>query len=901
MKTALTIIINLLVFISLNAQSYKQIQIRLKGSEDIELLNQSGIDLEGAISLKQMTAKIYVNESDLAKVNKLGLSYEILIDDWANYYKNLPTLTNPEMNQILEQSRIQYGVTGFGYGSLGGFYSYSEVNAQLDSMHSRYPGLITQKQSIGTTAGGLPIYMVMITNNSITSAKPQASYMAMHHAREPMGMECLIYFMYYLLENYNSNPTVKYIVDNRELYFIPVCNPDGYEYNRLTNPSGGGMWRKNRKNNGDGTYGVDLNRNYGTYAYWNSPNNGSSTLTSDETYRGTAPFSENEISAIKNYYGAHQFKNSISYHTYGNDMIFPYGALNKETPDSIYFREYAGDITGYNGYSSGTDMQTVGYHTRGGSDDYIYDGDTVLNGGKIFAMTPEVGTDFWPPQSEIMPDVQINLLPNLYWARFAGDYVTLKNANFDRLYFKPGDTVSMKPTFRNKGLLTAKNITFEAASLSNYCTILNASQVMDSIGSRSEKTSVAPMKFVISSAAPVEQKIAMTFTIKINGATMNADTINITVGVPTFIFTDTTNLVTSLWTTAGSPVTSPKWDMTTADYHSAPNCYTDSKAGNYIANANITMTSTNPINLAGFTNPKLSFWTRWDFESRWDCGVVQISTDNGSTWNALQGSLTKPGSGIGKQIPAGIPIYDGTHSSWVQEISDLSAYTGKQIKIRFTLLSDGATQRDGWYIDDIAVFYYGALPIELTSFTATTGNNEVLINWRTATEINNTGFEIQRSKGNTPANEWQFLGFVNGRGTSVKSSSYTFTDRKPLQGKQYYRIKQIDANGTFTLYGPVEIDNSARIDFSLEQNYPNPFNPNTVIKYSIPEAGIIAIKLYDILGTETATLLNEYKEAGRYSLNLSSSQLKNKLSSGIYFYTIKAGRYIQTRKMILMK
>jgi len=350
MKAAVTIIFLILFIVSINAQTYKKIEIKLNSPRDIELLDKSGIDLEGAISLKEMTAKLYVSEAELKKVNMLGLSYNILIDDWNKYYNSLHTLTNPEIKQILEQNKNQYGVTGFGYGSMGGFYTFDEVNAQLDSMYAHFPGLITQKQSIGTSAGGRPIYMVKLTNNSIIQAKPQASYLAIHHAREPMGMECLIYFMYYLLENYNSNSSIKYLVDNRELYFVLVCNPDGYEYNRSTNPSGGGMWRKNRKDNGDGTFGVDLNRNYGPTDYWNAPNGGSSTVTSDDTYRGTAPFSENETAAFKNYYAAHKFKNSISYHTYGNDIVYPYVALIHETADSLYFREYARDMTGYNGY-----------------------------------------------------------------------------------------------------------------------------------------------------------------------------------------------------------------------------------------------------------------------------------------------------------------------------------------------------------------------------------------------------------------------------------------------------------------------------------------------------------------------------------------------------------------------
>jgi bacillopeptidase F (M6 metalloprotease family) len=166
-----------------------------------------------------------------------------------------------------------------------------------------------------------------------------------------------------------------------------------------------------------------------------------------------------------------------------------------------------------------------------------------------------------------------------------------------------------------------------------------------------------------------------------------------------------------LWTVAATPSTSPKWEATTADFHSAPNSYTDSKDGNYVSNATVTMTSTNAINLSGYSNPLLSFWTKWEIETLYDCGLVQISTNNGSTWTALKGTLTKAASGIGRQVPAGTQIYDGTHYYWTQEIIDLSAYAGQQIKLRFALWSDGGTERDGWYVDDISIYYYGTLPL----------------------------------------------------------------------------------------------------------------------------------------------------------------------------------------------
>jgi hypothetical protein len=206
------------------------------------------------------------------------------------------------------------------------------------------------------------------------------------------------------------------------------------------------------------------------------------------------------------------------------------------------------------------------------------------------------------------------------------------------------------------------------------------------------------------------------------------------------------------------------------------------------------------------------------------------------------------------------------------------------------------TSSISWFVDA------HTLGVELTSFTANADINEVIISWKTATELNNIGFQIQRSKEiNTPSEKWDIIGIIKGNGTTTNSSAYSFTDKNPFQGKTYYRIKQMDSDGAFIIYGPIEVNYTGKIDFALEQNYPNPFNPNTVIKYSIPKAGDVSIKLYNELGAEVAILLNEFREAGQNSLNFSSIELKNKISSGIYFYTIKSGQFTQTRKMVLMK
>ena len=718
MKILLTFLFTWIFAFTAYPQNYKQVKIFINSQKDIATLFESGLEFDHLhLDKNDNSIIVFINDEEYSILQLTGFRYEVLIHDWYGYYNNLPKLTEIEKAVFIQNSKMEMNVSGFGFGSMGGFYTLAEVNAELDSMRSLYPNLITSKASIGNSIENRPIYMVKISDNpDIDENEPEILYTALHHAREPESMMQMIYFMYYLLENYYIDPSVQYLVNNRELFFIPVVNPDGYEYNRQTYPAGGGMWRKNRRNNG-GSYGVDLNRNYGPYSYWNAPNGGSSTTPSSDTYRGTAPFSEPETSSIKDFLAVRKFNNALNYHTYGNLLIFPYGALSHETPDSLIFREYAVDMTTYNGYTYGTDMQTVGYSTRGNSDDYFYDGDTVLNSGKIFAMTPEVGTTgFWPSQTEIFPLAIENVFPNIYYAWVAGGYVEMINPNFSKQYFLPGDNVLMNPVFRNKGLATANNISVELTSLNSNATVINNIVYFDSIQARGTLTATSSLSFTVSAAAQSEAVIELLLTTSTNSVVMKRDTLNLIVGRPVFIFADTTNNPNTLWTITRTPSNAPMWAATTATYNTAPNSYTDSPSGNYVASSTITMTLTNSINLTGYTNPRLTFYTRYDIENNWDYGQVKISTNNGSTWIPLQGQYTNPGTGSFQ--PNGEPLYDGTNTTWVKEEISLASYISSQVKIRFELRSDGYIEKDGWYVDDIGIMHYSVNSVELTSFTA---------------------------------------------------------------------------------------------------------------------------------------------------------------------------------------
>lgn len=192
-------------------------------------------------------------------------------------------------------------------------------------------------------------------------------------------------------------------------------------------------------------------------------------------------------------------------------------------------------------------------------------------------------------------------------------------------------------------------------------------------------------------------------------------------------------------------------------------------------------------------------------------------------------------------------------------------------------------------------------PVELNSFNYKLTGPYVELNWQTATETNNKGFEIQRS----PDKEnWITLNFVNGFGTTTKLHYYTYLDKSPYQGKAYYRLIQTDFDGTQKIYDPIEVSFHLPVDFSLAQNFPNPFNPSTKIKYNLGEDSQVNLTIYNALGEKVKTLVNDFRPAGRYEINFNASGL----SSGIYIARIeaipagsRAGEFTQVIKMSLLK
>ncbi len=200
----------------------------------------------------------------------------------------------------------------------------------------------------------------------------------------------------------------------------------------------------------------------------------------------------------------------------------------------------------------------------------------------------------------------------------------------------------------------------------------------------------------------------------------------------------------------------------------------------------------------------------------------------------------------------------------------------------------------------ILTITYVAIPVELTSFTGTVIQDGVLLKWETATELNNQGFDIERS---TSVQSWEKIGYVPGYGTTTERKSYSFLDENVTSGTYTYRLKQIDFDGTVS-YSPevvVEVDGTPS-DFGLFQNFPNPFNPSTTIQFQVPQANDVSIVIYDMLGKEVKSLFTGQVQAGKHTVDWNGTNNTGaKVSSGSYIYRMTAGDFVDVKEMIFLK
>ena len=748
MKVFLNLSILFLIFqttYSQNSDIFYKLKINYSNGEDLIELANNGVCIDHGFNKKNHFFISDFSASDLDKIKSLGFTYEILIEDVTSFYQNRnKSELKLKSNEYCIDENNDY-ITPNNYdikdgNDFGGFYTYEEMLDELDDMYSQYPNLITQRTDlkdeeyiesphIHETYEGRFLQLVKISDNPQTNEEePQILYTALHHAREPGSMQQLIYFMWYLLENYESNDSIKQIIDNSELYFVPCVNPDGYVYNQTDEPNGGGMWRKNRRDN----HGVDNNRNYSFIdengnEVWNT--SGTTGNPNGNTYAGNEPFSEAENRAIRYLVESKNFKLALNNHTYGNLLLYPYGYdYNQPTEDNEIYEFISSELVSENNYDNIISADL--YPAAGDSDDFMYGMLTTEDNQtreKIFAMTPEIGSSFWP-QSSTIEDLCMGMIKlNLTAAKIIGNYARLKdnsstfinNLNFESNFIFQRLGISNNSEFSVSIIPISSNI----ESVSSTITI-NSAQIGEAIND----------SFDISLNESIQEGENVIYKYLLNNGLYDEEiTVTKIYGQTQTIIEDDSDNYVNHWHDDS------EWSNTYEEYFSPQTSITDSPYSNYSNNSEEIIQLIDPINLSGFVYAEINFDAKWNIESGYDYVQLEISNDNGNSWIPQCGKYTRKGIET-HDFALDEPLYDGNQPQWINETVSLTDYLNEDIFIRFKLYTDGGLRRDGFYFDNFKIKgvseNLGISEIEQVSFNIYPNPTGNYINIRSEVKIN---------------------------------------------------------------------------------------------------------------------------------------------------------------------
>ena len=760
---------------------YHRARIYYNGPKGILLLANQGLAVDHGKHKFGVYIESDFSENDIQKAKMLGMKVEIQIEDVKKFYveqnKGIDKSTPSEKNASCSgSSSVSYPVpANYNHGSMGGFLTLTELYQELDDMAALYPNLISVKAPVSTflTHENRPLYWMRMSDNpNSDEAEPEVLYTAIHHAREPEAMQQLVYYMWYMLENYATNAEVQGILDNTELYFIPMINPDGYQHNVNNDPNGGGMHRKNKRNVGSSNPGVDNNRNYdyidGSGSIWGT--SGVSSDPNNDTYPGTGPFTEPENQAIKWFVENHSIKLALNNHTYGDLLLYPYGyANNILTPDNSTYVAISSMMVAANGFSN--ILSSGLYPAAGDSDDFMY-GETSTH-DKIFAFTPEIGgTGFWPAVNQIDPIAEGMVYLNLTAAHLVTNYAVSNDL-----------TAAIIPDLSGSFYYDIQRLGLEDPANFTVSIIPITSNILAVGGANSHNSMALLQQDNDSISYTLDPAIAagdlLTYVISVdNGQFLSNDTVTKTYGQSQVIFSDAANSLTN-WTV------SQTWNTTTSAYYSASSSITDSPNGNYSHNINKSITLTSGVDLNNAVAATLSFYGKWEIEAGYDYVQLEISTNGGGSWIPQCGNYTKAGSSNQAQ---GEPLYDGFQTTWVKEEISLSDYLGENILARFTIVSDGGVREDGFYFDDFEVnVVYG--PQGLEELT----ENGLYISQNIPNPANETtsiNYVLPQTKDNA------YLNITNGMGQIIDrvllsntSQNVEFSTSALSQGVYYYYIE----------------------------------------------------------------------------------------------------------------
>jgi len=666
---------------------YQEIRVFHADPSTLQSLNNLGIPLDHVHKNKDGSLDLVVTMEESQALLEIGIPFDVLQHDLTEYFvaRSIPGIERD-----------------FPLGSMLGNYTLLQAEAQMDTLRNMYPGFVSQKDSIGASIEGRTIWAFKVSDNpGIDEDEPEVLYTGLTHAREPLSMMNLFYFVRWLCENYSSDVTAGFLVDHREMWFVPFINPDGYAYNETIAPNGGGMHRKNRRPNpddsncNDGTdQGVDLNRNYGYQ--WGPNYSGSSGNPCSGIYRGTSAFSEPETEAISDFILARQFKNVLHYHSYSNVLIHSWGdGTLPDEPDLSTLREIGAEMTRANGYAVGTGMETIGYGVNGDAVDWTY------GSAGLLSYTPEVGSyadNFWPSEDRVVPLCQDQVHSNKVFALVAGsDYIV-----FDRLldnqFPELEDTVAISLVIQNRGLTDSDgSVSIIINPLNDVSLVNNESVTIQSLPSRMTDTTTILLS--VPAGTINGTKAGFEITLQDSSSLPRLDSVLVIFGTPEVIFQDGGENGMTFWTDDDN------WGIV-QDAVEGMYSITDSPSGEYIGDWGTSITQLiNSLSFVGVAHPHVTFKSKWDIEANHDFVQFQESTD-GISWHSLSGNYTTTGNGQGVQT-SGEPGYDGYQDEWVNEFIDLPAYVHEpEVSVRFILRSDGSVEEDGFYFDDFTISGY---------------------------------------------------------------------------------------------------------------------------------------------------------------------------------------------------
>ncbi len=659
---------------------YQSIRVFDTTTKTINILGGLGIPLDHITGKEGVFIDLTVHEDETFELLSQGVDLEILIPDLTVHYKS---------RSISSDNRE------FPLGSMQGNYTWDELNIRFDELQSQYPGIISERVIIGQTIEERDIWAFKVSDNPNNDEnEPEVLYTALTHAREPLGMMNLFFFVQKIAEAYQTDPELTYLINNREMWFIPVINPDGYVYNESIQPDGGGMHRKNRLDTGcgDGTNrGVDINRNYGFG--WGANNTGSSPNPCSTTYRGESEFSEPETQAVRDFILAREFKNVLHYHTYSNIYIHAFGNGSlPEEPDLTTIVEIGEEMARYNGYVVGTGLSTIGYSVNGDAVDWTF-GDQ-----NIISYVPEVGSPsqgFWPSENEVIELCAAQLYPNKIFAFVSGPDIILHSYELSEEFIMPSEEVEINLVVQNRGLTNSdSDIEISISSLNNWTSLDSESYVLSEIDARDSDD--FSFSFTISDDAVEGENSGIIISINSENGFSRIDTLEFLIGQPEVLFFDGFENGLDSWAVDGD------WGLTN-DAITGAFALSDSPEGDYQEAQETIAELSTTLNLNFLSNPIVKFSAKWDIEENWDFVRFQANV-NGADWVTLKGIFTEPGSGQPAQ-PSGEQGYDGYQNLWVQEAISLNQLNDDAVitGFRFIQTSDNYVEGDGFTVDDFSI------------------------------------------------------------------------------------------------------------------------------------------------------------------------------------------------------